>query len=52
MKRYFLDRGLWVAALSSITVVNLAAADGVTAAGEAAGSVGEGLADALDVGAV
>jgi uncharacterized membrane protein YjgN (DUF898 family) len=52
LKRYFLDRGLWVAVASSTAVVNLAAADHVHAAGEAAGSLGEGLADALDVGAI
>jgi uncharacterized membrane protein YjgN (DUF898 family) len=52
LKRYFLDRGLWVAAANSTTVLNLAAADHVVVAGEAAGSLGEGLADALDVGAI
>ena len=52
LKRYFLDRGLWAAVAASTTVVNLAAADRVKAAGEAAGSLGEGLADALDVGAI
>jgi hypothetical protein len=52
LKRYFLDRGLWAAVAASTTVVNLSAADHVVAAGEAAGSLGEGLADALDVGAI
>ncbi|HEX8662410.1 MAG TPA: DUF898 family protein [Beijerinckiaceae bacterium] len=52
LKRYFLDRGVWVAVAASTTVVNLKAADHVTAAGEPAGSLGEGLADALDVGAI
>jgi uncharacterized membrane protein YjgN (DUF898 family) len=52
LKRYFLDRGLWVAVAASTAVVNLSAADHVVAAGEAAGSLGEGLADALDVGAI
>src|SRR5215204_2478912 len=52
LKRYFLDRGLWAAVAASTTVVNLAAADRVQAAGEAAGSLGEGLADALDVGVI
>ena len=52
LKRYFLDRGLWAAVAASTTVVNLAAADRVKAAGEAAGSLGEGLADALDIGAI
>jgi uncharacterized membrane protein YjgN (DUF898 family) len=52
LKRYFIDRGLWIAVAASTTVVNLRAADHVTAAGEPAGSLGEGLADALDVGAI
>jgi uncharacterized membrane protein YjgN (DUF898 family) len=52
LKRYFLDRGLWAAVAASTTVINLKAADHVTAAGEPAGSLGEGLADALDVGAI
>jgi uncharacterized membrane protein YjgN (DUF898 family) len=52
LKRYFLDRGLWVAVAASTTVISLSAADHVVAAGEAAGSLGEGLADALDVGAI
>src|SRR4051794_16623736 len=52
LKRFFVDRGLWVAVAFTTTVVNLAAADPVTAAGEPAGSLGEGLADALDVGAI
>jgi uncharacterized membrane protein YjgN (DUF898 family) len=52
LKRYFLDRGLWAAVAASTTIVNLSAADHVVAAGEAAGSLGEGLADALDVGAI
>ena len=52
LKRFFLDRELWVAVALTTTVVNLSAADHVTAAGEPAGSLGEGLADALDVGAI
>jgi uncharacterized membrane protein YjgN (DUF898 family) len=52
LKRYFLDRGLWAAVAASTTVVNLSAADHVVAAGDAAGSLGEGLADALDLGAI
>jgi uncharacterized membrane protein YjgN (DUF898 family) len=52
LKRFFVDRGLWVAVAFTTAVVNLAAADRVTAAGEPAGSLGEGLADALDVGAI
>jgi uncharacterized membrane protein YjgN (DUF898 family) len=50
LKRYFVDRGAWRAATASAIVVNLAALDTVVAKGEAAGSLGEGLADALDFG--
>jgi uncharacterized membrane protein YjgN (DUF898 family) len=52
LKRFFVDRGLWVAVALTTAVVNLSAADHVAAAGEPAGSLGEGLADALDVGAI
>jgi uncharacterized membrane protein YjgN (DUF898 family) len=48
--RYFLGRGLWAAAVASVTIANLSAADTVSAAGAPASAVGEGLADALDVG--
>jgi len=41
-----------VAVSLTTTVMNLSAADSVAAAGEPAGSLGEGLADALDVGAI
>lgn len=51
-KRVFVDRGVWVAVVAATTVSGLAALDHVKAAGAAAGSLGEGLADALDVGAV
>jgi uncharacterized membrane protein YjgN (DUF898 family) len=50
LKRYFLDRGLWVLLVGSATVLNFEALDHVAGQGEAAGSLGEGLADALDVG--
>jgi uncharacterized membrane protein YjgN (DUF898 family) len=50
IKRYFLDRGLWVAIAATTTLANTAALDAVVAKGDVAGSVGEGLADALDVG--
>jgi uncharacterized membrane protein YjgN (DUF898 family) len=50
IKLHFVDRGVWAAAAGSITVFNLSTLDGVVARGTAAGSVGEGLADALDVG--
>lgn len=46
----FLTRGLWQVVTESVTVVNLAALDSVAARGVAAGSLGEGLADALDFG--
>jgi hypothetical protein len=52
IKRVFLDRGLWVAAVSSTVVLGAEALDTVEARGEAVGSLGEGLADALDVGAI
>ena len=52
LKRFFLDRGLWVAVAFTTTVVNLSAVDRVSPAGEPAGSLGEGLADALDMGAI
>ncbi|NVO14900.1 MAG: DUF898 family protein [Rhodoplanes sp.] len=52
IKRVFVDRGVWAAVVQSTTVVGASALDHVKAAGAAAGSLGEGLADALDVGAV
>jgi uncharacterized membrane protein YjgN (DUF898 family) len=52
VKRVFVDRGVWVAVVQSTVVVGVSALDHVKAAGTAAGSLGEGLADALDVGAV
>ena len=51
IQRYFLGRGLWAAAVGSVTVANLSVADHVAAVGAPASAVGEGLADALDVGA-
>jgi uncharacterized membrane protein YjgN (DUF898 family) len=50
LKRYFVDRGVWRAAAASALVVNVAALDAVVARGDVAGSLGEGLADALDFG--
>jgi uncharacterized membrane protein YjgN (DUF898 family) len=52
IKRYFLDRGVWRAIAGSTTVVNVAALDAVVAKGDVAGSLGEGLADALDFGGI
>ncbi|MDP8921187.1 MAG: YjgN family protein [Pseudomonadota bacterium] len=48
LQRYFFGRGLWVLAVSSVTIGNLQVVDQVVAAGQASGSLGEGLADALD----
>ena len=48
LQRYFFGRGLWVLAVSSVTIANLQVVDQVVAAGQASGSLGEGLADALD----
>jgi uncharacterized membrane protein YjgN (DUF898 family) len=50
IKLYFLDRGVWAAAVNSLAVINMSALDAAVARGEAAGSVGEGLVDALDFG--
>ncbi len=44
--------GLWRSVVDSLEVSNLAALDHVSAAGAAASPVGEGLADALNVGGV
>lgn len=48
LQRYFFGRGLWVLAVNSATIASLQAVDQVVAAGQASGSMGEGLADALD----
>ncbi len=48
LQRYFFGRGLWVLAVNSATIASLQAVDQVVAAGQASGSLGEGLADALD----
>jgi uncharacterized membrane protein YjgN (DUF898 family) len=48
LQRYFLGRGLWAAIVTSTTVTNLQALDATVAAGQPAGVLGEGLADALD----
>ncbi|MBM1170218.1 DUF898 family protein [Microvirga arabica] len=48
LQRYFLGRGLWAAIVTSTTVTNLQAVDAAVAAGQPAGVLGEGLADALD----
>lgn len=46
----FITRGVWMLAAESVMVLNLAALDAANARGAAAGSLGEGLADALDFG--
>jgi uncharacterized membrane protein YjgN (DUF898 family) len=48
--RVYLRRDVWARVVSSTVVHNPAAAYNVSARGEAAGSLGEGLADSLDVG--
>lgn len=45
-----ITRGVWRLTANSVTVFNLGALDAATARGMAAGSLGEGLADALDFG--
>jgi uncharacterized membrane protein YjgN (DUF898 family) len=48
LQRYFLGRGLWAAIVTSTAITNLRSIDAAVAAGEPAGVLGEGLADALD----
>ncbi|EIM26136.1 putative membrane protein [Microvirga lotononidis] len=48
LQRYFLVRGLWAAVVMTTTVANLRSIYAVVAAGQPAGLLGEGLADALD----
>lgn len=48
LQRYFMSRGLWAITAQSTAVANLTAIDTAVAAGQPAGVVGEGLADALD----
>jgi uncharacterized membrane protein YjgN (DUF898 family) len=48
--RLYLARDVWERVASSTIVHNLSAAENVAARGEAAGALGEGLADGLDVG--
>jgi uncharacterized membrane protein YjgN (DUF898 family) len=48
IQRYFFVRGLWAAVVTTTAVANLRSLDSVIAVGQASGSVGEGLADALD----
>lgn len=48
--RLYLFRDIWARVATSTRVFNLAAAENVTAQGELAGALGEGLADGLDLG--
>lgn len=48
--RVFFERGLWQRSVNSITVTGLAALDEVVATAVTGTALGEGLADALDVG--
>jgi uncharacterized membrane protein YjgN (DUF898 family) len=47
--RLYLTRDLWAKVLATTVVTNIAAADNVTAKGDLATAVGEGIADGLDV---
>lgn len=51
LKRYFIDRGLWLLVAFTSSADHLDATDHVRGGAAPASSVGEGLADALDVGA-
>lgn len=50
--RVYLRRDVWSRVVASTTVHNLEAAANVTARGEAAGALGEGFADNLDIGGI
>lgn len=50
IKRYFIERGLWRASVRTVSVTNLGSIEAAAAAGKPASGVGEGLADALDMG--
>jgi len=50
LKRYFIERGLWRASAGTVTVTNFASIEEAGAAGKPASGLGEGLADALDMG--
>jgi uncharacterized membrane protein YjgN (DUF898 family) len=52
LQRYFMGRGLWAILAASLSVTNLSALDQVVAAGNPVSGVGEGLADAFDLGGV
>lgn len=48
IQRYFYGRGLWAAIVTTTAVSNLPSLNAAVAAGRPSGTVGEGLADALD----
>jgi uncharacterized membrane protein YjgN (DUF898 family) len=50
LKRYFIERGLWRASAGTVAVTNLDSIETALAAGQPASGLGEGLADALDMG--
>lgn len=52
LQRYFMGRGLWAILVASLSVTNLSALDQVVAAGNPVSGLGEGLADAFDLGGV
>jgi uncharacterized membrane protein YjgN (DUF898 family) len=52
LQRYFMGRGLWAILTASLSVTNLSALDQVVAAGNPVSGLGEGLADAFDLGGV
>jgi uncharacterized membrane protein YjgN (DUF898 family) len=52
LSRYFLGRGVWAVVAGSLAVANVGALDQAVAAGQPVGGLGEGLANALDVGAI
>jgi uncharacterized membrane protein YjgN (DUF898 family) len=52
LQRYLMGRGLWAILAASLSVTNLSALDQVVAAGNPVSGLGEGLADAFDLGGV
>lgn len=50
LKRYFIERGLWRASAGTVAVTNFESLEAAVAAGKPASGLGEGLADALDMG--
>lgn len=50
--RLYLTRDVWERVTNATVVYNLAAADNVTARGDVASALGEGLANSLDVGGI